>query len=265
MPHQPRRRQRNQTLIVDIMEMKQPELTLEESISQVMHTLPPVIRDYLAQGKHTQVVRDLVAKHDLRIDQAGVLEREVMLLLMGIEKPEEFIQALSDDARLGKDVVTRLAQDVNEKIFVPLRKQEEADGMGDAEKAEIAAPPSVAASVPETEMVAPTVAPVAPPPAPPRSIGSAMAGAPLLPRTILPGSMPRVELPGPGQALKSLSGAPAEVPKVGLPQTTVPPVTSPRPPAQPIRPVAPQVSPHIALAPYATDPYREPIEGEPGA
>src|SRR3989344_6496742 len=106
------------------MNQDQPELSLDESMKQVMETLPPVIRAYLAQGKYTVVAKTLMAKYGLRIDQAGVLEREIMLLLMGIENPDEFIQALMEEAKLDKKVIDGIVQDVNTQIFIPLRQEE---------------------------------------------------------------------------------------------------------------------------------------------
>src|SRR3989344_9586346 len=102
---------------------------LEESVAQVMRTLPPIIRNYLSTGKYTTVARILTTRYGLRIDQAGVLERELMLLLMGIETPSEFVQALIEEARLDKKIVDSIVQDANEQIFIPLRAEEPRIGM----------------------------------------------------------------------------------------------------------------------------------------
>lgn len=105
------------------MDTPQQTLSLEESVKQVMQTLPPVIRTYLAQGKYTTVAKSLMTKYALRLDQGGVLEREIMLLLMGIENPDEFTQALTTEASLNQQTVSGIVQDVNAQIFVPLRQE----------------------------------------------------------------------------------------------------------------------------------------------
>jgi hypothetical protein len=105
------------------METPQQTLSFDESVKQVMQTLPPPIRNYLAQGKYTAVAKSLMTKYGLRIDQGGVLEREIMLLLMGIDNPEEFTQALVEEARLDQQVVSGIVQEVNAQIFVPLREE----------------------------------------------------------------------------------------------------------------------------------------------
>lgn len=88
-----------------------------------MQTLPPLIRNYLAQGKYTAVAKGMMAKYGLRVDQSGVLEREIMLLLMGIEDPDEFTQTLAEEARLDQKTIDSIVQDINAQIFVPLRDE----------------------------------------------------------------------------------------------------------------------------------------------
>lgn len=105
------------------MDQNQSELTLDESVAQVMQTLPPPIRSYLARGEYSVVTANLITKYGLHVDQGGVLEREIMLLLMGIESPEEFTQALTEEAQLSPQTISSIMQDVNTQIFVPLRGQ----------------------------------------------------------------------------------------------------------------------------------------------
>jgi hypothetical protein len=95
-----------------------------------MQTLPPVIRAYVAGGKYTVVAQKLMAKYSLRIDQAGVLERELMLLLMGIDTPDELTEALKSDAKLEQQTINNIVRDLNDEVFVPLRRVEETIGFG---------------------------------------------------------------------------------------------------------------------------------------
>src|SRR3989338_3645586 len=101
----------------------QPELTLDESLNQVMQTLPPIIRNYLTKGTYTEVAKKMMAKYGLHVDQGGILEREIMLLLMGIENPDEFTQALVEEAKLDQQTINNIVKDVNGQIFVPLREE----------------------------------------------------------------------------------------------------------------------------------------------
>ncbi len=123
------------------------EPTLEESVAQVMQALPPVIRAYIAQGKYTAVAKSLMAKYSLRLDQGGVLERGIMLLLMGINSPDEFLQALVDEAKLDEQTINNIAKDLNDLVFAPLRKEEEAGRSGTS--APQATKPAAAAAQPQ--------------------------------------------------------------------------------------------------------------------
>lgn len=145
------------------MDQKQPELTFNESVKQIMQTLPPVVRAYIVQGKYTPVARNLMAKYSLRIDQAGVLEREIMLLLMGIDNPDEFVQALVEEAKLDQKTVSSIVQEVNAQIFIPLREQEKkASQQTTAVPAEVKPPQGAKESAPIPRLVVPTA------PTPPR-------------------------------------------------------------------------------------------------
>ena len=132
------------------MNEDQQTLNLEESIKEVMQTLPPPIRNYLSQGKYSIVAKNLMRKYGLHIDQGGVLEREIMLLLMGIENPDEFAASLKSDAVLSEDVVRNIMTDVNQEIFVPLQKEMRNAG----------------SAVPEVKSAAPSSAPRAGAPVP---------------------------------------------------------------------------------------------------
>lgn len=100
-----------------------PELTLDESVKQVMQTLPPVIRNYLSQGKYSVVAKNLMTKYNLHVDQGGILEREIMLLLMGVDTPDEFTQSLAEEANLNQQTVSSIVQEVNTQIFIPLQEE----------------------------------------------------------------------------------------------------------------------------------------------
>jgi hypothetical protein len=136
-----------------------PEPSIEESIQQVMHTLPPPIRRYLGQGKYSVVANGLMKKYGLHADQGGILEREIMLLLMGIENPDEFTQALVGEAQLDQQTVNSIVQDVNAQIFLPLR-EEMRNG---TQNTQPPVPPSVPPPVPQLQEPPRMTMPVPPP------------------------------------------------------------------------------------------------------
>lgn len=274
-------------------------LTLEESMKQVMKTLPPFIRSYLSEGKYTAVAQGLMAKYNLRLDQGGVLERELVLLLMGIENPDEFTKSLIDEAKIvDKMTVNNIVRDINDQIFVPLRREEE--NMGKVDVFQQPKPP-----VPPT----PPVRPVTPAPQSRPVVAPAPHIAPLPPKTVMPalgGTLkdavraalaskpadaskllladheePHIASPAPRtvenitpQAEVTVAPLPQQSPAAPMPphpQAPVP-VQMPAPvieapvaprapmPAAPMVPPVNKTPPPPPLTSYSADPYREPID-----
>lgn len=263
------------------MDQNQSNLTFEDSIKEVMQTLPPVIRDYLAQGKYTPIAKSLMTKYNLRIDQGGVLEREIMLLLMGVENPDEFTQALVEEARLDEQTVSNIIKDVNNQIFAPLRKEEEKGGMN--ENIQSPAKPAAPVAAPRPGVVTPPhIAPL-----PPKTVMPTRTSETLgdVVRSVLHTSNPTGNInlledhEEPHIELNKVPIAPvAQVvpPSLGnlpgaMPSYSIPTEIKPEPKIQPIipkpvsrTPIEPKpVSLAPALAPitsYSSDPYREPID-----
>ncbi|MFI5260206.1 MAG: hypothetical protein ACHQU0_00175 [Candidatus Paceibacteria bacterium] len=250
-----------------------------------MQTLPPAIRDYLVQGKYTPVAISLANKYKLRIDQSGVLEREIALLLMGVENPDDFMKALTEEAKLDGPTVDGIVQDVNAQIFLPLRKAEEVSGTKPTSNA-----PQAPTPAPVPAHIAPLPPKIAMPQvsrptlvaAPARSINLLedheephieFAPAPVVPPaprvvveppTNLPGMMPPLApstptiqyppLPKPIQSSVEVPTVP-QTPVISparslLERMTPPPTTAPATSSAPTKP-------------RAVDPYREPIDEPP--
>ncbi|HCR52670.1 TPA: hypothetical protein DIV48_03460 [Candidatus Kaiserbacteria bacterium] len=251
-----------------------------------MQTLPPPIRSYLAQGRYTSVAKNLMMKHRLRIDQAGILEREIMLLLMGIENPDEFTQSLAEEAKLDEQTINGIVQDVNEQIFIPLREemrrgeqkpQQSGPAAPVAPRATILPPrttvipanPQMPSRPPEAFVSVPKYAPPPkyfklqnkiPPPAPPppKPLGTDRLledhEEPHIEFHNVPSPGPRMAPPRPSIARQPTSEA---GPPPNLPGAMPPP--RPAPPSPAASPSRPKTSPPPAEG-YSADPYREPIE-----
>lgn len=240
------------------MDQDQKELTLDESLAEVMQTLPPVIRTYLTQGKYTVVAKNLMSKYRLRIDQGGVLEREIMLLLMGVETPDEFTKALAEDARLDQPTVDGIVQDINNQIFIPLRKEEEGGIMAPQQPMQVPLPPKPASYFNLENKIPPHIAPL-----PPKFI-SPKSEMPIVPASLgptpqnLPGAMPPVSIPEvqpiEQDTLLTQPASQLDLPEAKPVQREVPII----PPA--IRQVQSQPGIPVLSKPYSSDPYREPVD-----
>lgn len=229
-------------------------MTFEESLKQVMKTLPPVIRNYLVEEKYTPVAKSLMSKYGLRVDQAGVLEREIMLLLMGVETPDDFTEALAREASLEQGVIAGIVQDINDKIFMPLRKEEEKSAV---------APAPVVTQRP-TVAPAPHIAPLPPRVAMPvgksSPLGDAVRAALASPnpldsaRLLEDHEEPHLEMREAATSPVIPKPEPIATP-TNLPGALPPVTTGPQIRAEVPKPVAEAKS-----VSYSSDPYREPID-----
>ncbi len=238
---------------------------LEESIKEVMQTLPPPIRNYLSQGKYSIVAKNLMRKYGLHIDQGGVLEREIMLLLMGIENPDEFAASLKSEATLPEDVVRSIMTDINQEIFIPLQKEMRNAGSG-AQETKPAAP---RASVPSY-----VSSPSARPPVP--SVGAPLPPKMAMPQPkVAPDAVPPPMLPlgeEEKRRISNIAPRPSAPPPSHLPGALQPNAIqninrlAPPLPPRPAPSLGGETAKYAAPAPakpYSVDPYREPIDEPP--
>lgn len=222
--------------------------TLEEDIRQLLAEVPAPVRACFASGKVETVAKNLMQKNQLHIDQGAVVEREIIMLLLGLKDPTEFTQSLAEEARLDKQTIDGIAQDVNEQIFIPLRDEMRKGGK------EMTAPAKPA------EIVRPMTAAV-------------QTSAP--PRVNIPSSVslpPKLVMPRPAEA--SGGGGPHptdnrklledhEEPHIEFNKPPVPqnlpgthiPIPARIPPQS-----VPTKTPPPPAKPYSTDPYRESID-----
>lgn len=100
------------------------ELTLEESIRQILPTLPLPIQKFFEQRKLDTVTRLLTERYALHLDQGTIIERELMFLLLGLKSPDEFAAELYEQLPVSKQTVKDIISDINQEVFVPLREEE---------------------------------------------------------------------------------------------------------------------------------------------
>lgn len=180
------------------------EITLEESIQLLLSQVPEPVRNFVLnelQGT-TQV---LMERYHLHVDQGGVLERELLLMLLGQEEPAEFVETLKA-AGIPADLVANITTDVNRDVFMRLREEErKVAAQPVQEKLSRPAalpPPSIVAPAPvEQTVVARSV-----PPPPPNLPGQ----EPVFPQPVTP----------PSPVLPQTAAAPIPAPAMEQPIVT---------------------------------------------
>lgn len=211
--------------------------TLESDIKELLKEVPAPIRAFFASGKVETVAKNLMQKNKLHIDQGAVVEREIILLLLGLKDPEEFVKTLSEEAKLDAQTVNSIVQDINAQIFIPLREEEmKSGGMKQ----------SLTPGLPQIRK-----------PAPP-------SGTPQshfhLQNKIAPPSPPTPPKPMEGRKLLEDHEEPhIEFKKAPTPPPQNLPGAIHHPPLPAPKPILPTVPP-APIKSYSSDPYREPID-----
>lgn len=236
------------------MEPTKEEFTLDGNVAQVMQTLPPSIRNYLAQGKYTAVAKGLMTKYRLHIDQANVVEREIMLLLMGIDNPDEFVKSLIEDAKLDQQTVNGIVQDVNAQIFVPLRDEMRKGPQKVNIQPQTPRPQQSPANAPKYAPIPKFPHLLQNPPSP-----KAMEGT----VNIIPDKKLLEDHEEPHIDIGVIHHPPLPVPPRASPEATQGTAPFPKP-IQPTIPLPKPTIPPPQAKPYSSDPYREPIGEEDG-
>lgn len=249
-----------------------------------MDALPQPVQNFLSGPDRNRVVIELSKKYNLHVDQAGKFEQTFIHMLLGVSSPEEFVDALTK-ANIPAESVRGLAQDVNEQVFLPLRKAEQA-----GTPAIVRTAPAPQAMLPGSNEPVPVVVPkpieaTTPAQALPPPQSSEYQGQSQHVYGYIPQQMPQPMMyapqyavpPGYGapvymmppvqgwpQQLQQPQSVPAPTPAVPLPQES--PVRVVAPPPERIPAPAPQTQPKATLNPgahieknYSADPYREPF------
>lgn len=64
----------------------------------------------------------ITEKQKLHLDQAGALENETLFIMLGLEHPKDYIRNVMRELSVDTDTAKKIAMDVNEQIFRPIRE-----------------------------------------------------------------------------------------------------------------------------------------------
>ncbi len=97
---------------------------LSDSSKQVIRdrvaAMPERVREALEHIDTAKYLSVLASKYNLRTDEAQTLENEIMIVMLGLEKPEAFIHHLTK-AGISKETAAGLVADVNRDVFEKIR------------------------------------------------------------------------------------------------------------------------------------------------
>ncbi len=248
------------------MDPKETDLSLNSALATLLQDLPKPVQDFVTGPERSRIALSLSEKYSLHVDQAGEFERSYIHMLLGISSPEEFVDTLTK-AGLPPETVRGLAKDVNEQVFVPLRKAEQAPPAPKQEVSPVLpgtslpVPPPVPHRVPTPPLVAPPSVNQAPPAHP------YIYGVPPMPQHVIYmlqygmpyGPAPMYVWPQNPQPWPVPQGIPMEHLQQAAAAASDPSVPTPVPALPPPSPVYTPPVPQPLTKEHVADPYREGI------
>ena len=253
----------------------------KDQVLNAYNNAPDMVRASFNDEATTQVVMGLQTKFQFQADNASVLGKEVGYLLLGLTDPSKFTNRLKD-AGFSEQVITEIAKEITQKIFVPLREKMKDAAINTSDPA-IQRSPQVNAPVPA--YVPPLQAQIPPDsaqtgeakeyfhlenkiPVPPPREGSLTSLKRIDEEKLLedheePSIVFNKGFVAPVPARTALRPAVAfgvgGPPPANLPGAMPPQPIQPRPSLKATEGAAKPVPP-VSSRPYSVDPYREPID-----
>lgn len=95
----------------------------QKIIQERFRELPKSLQKIITAFDFRNAFDDISERHNLHIDQAGNLENETMLALLGFESLDDFETNLEKNIPIDAETAQKIADDVNNRIFLPIREE----------------------------------------------------------------------------------------------------------------------------------------------
>ncbi len=96
--------------------------TLQESLQAFIENVPAEVKDFLLEKKYVLVATTLTQRYELQTKQTTVLENELLLMLIGVENPQEVSNVLINNG-FDKNNVDNIMHDIEIMVFSPLQEK----------------------------------------------------------------------------------------------------------------------------------------------
>ncbi len=94
----------------------------KEQLLEKYRALPKEVREAIFSINTAEIIRQIGEKHKLMIDKIGELADETGLVMLGLGHPNQFISHLTERLEINHELAKEIAQEVNLKIFYPIRE-----------------------------------------------------------------------------------------------------------------------------------------------
>lgn len=112
----------------------------EKTIAEQMKKLPKDIIAAIVSVDFKSKLQEITTRQKLLIDQAGKLEMETTLVMIGLEPLADYVSNLQREMGLNIVRAKEIAMDVSEHIFKPIRESLKKMNEGEEEEEKIEAP-----------------------------------------------------------------------------------------------------------------------------
>ena len=99
------------------------EQELNEQLKERFLQLPQPLRKAIISADIENGLQKLSESHKLHLDQWQKLENEVMLALLGFQPVEKLEENIKNEVGVPAETASALAEDIAEKIFLPIREE----------------------------------------------------------------------------------------------------------------------------------------------
>lgn len=96
---------------------------IKDLIKEQFDQLPQVIKDTITSSNWQDKIRRIVKVNNLHIDQGAAIENLVLITMLGIETPENFVQRAQTYAGVDQDQALSISSEVEKEIFGDIRKK----------------------------------------------------------------------------------------------------------------------------------------------
>lgn len=109
------------------MEPEKDGVNIEAEIKTRFLELPPALQDAITSADVDNRLREISESNKLHLDQGQKLENEVMLALLGIQGLDKLEENIKNEVGVPAETALALANDIAEKIFLPIREKLESE------------------------------------------------------------------------------------------------------------------------------------------
>ncbi|MDP3726088.1 MAG: hypothetical protein Q8R36_02730 [bacterium] len=94
----------------------------QKIIQEQFKVLPKDVQSAILAVDLRKKLQTITEKHRLHLDQAGVLETETLFIMLGLEHPKDYIANITRELHIDAEHAKKIAVDINEQIFRPIRE-----------------------------------------------------------------------------------------------------------------------------------------------